>query len=67
MEKGWERARESLISLEAMLRGTCEPERLLDLVENFTLFMDAPGGTIKLLAKNHQYHGVTNTLAALRK
>ena len=34
------------ISLETMLRGTCEPARFLDLVENFTLFMDAPRGQI---------------------
>lgn len=26
------------VSLEVMLRGTCEPTRLLDLLENFTLF-----------------------------
>ena len=53
------------VSLETMLRGVCEPTRFLDLVENFTLFQDAPGGLIKLTAKNHQYLGVTNALAAL--
>ncbi|ABW68043.1 type I restriction endonuclease subunit R [Desulfosudis oleivorans] len=53
------------ISLETMLRGVCEPARLLDLVENFTLFQEAPGGLIKLTAKNHQYLGVNNALAAL--
>src|ERR1043166_2824480 len=26
------------VSLEVMIRGTCEPTRLLDMVENFTLF-----------------------------
>jgi len=58
-------AEEGRISLETMLRGTCEPSRLLDLVENFTLFMDWPGGMIKLVAKNHQYLGVNNSLEAL--
>ena len=29
---------EGIISLDTVLRGTCTPERLLDLVENFTLF-----------------------------
>ncbi|MGB4182515.1 MAG: type I restriction endonuclease subunit R [Dethiobacteria bacterium] len=53
------------ISLETMLRGTCEPARFLDLVENFTLFMDAPRGQIKIVAKNHQYLGVNNALKAL--
>ena len=33
-------AEKGRISLETMLRGTCEPCRFLDLVENFTLFMD---------------------------
>ncbi|OQB37775.1 MAG: Type I restriction enzyme EcoR124II R protein [Candidatus Hydrogenedentes bacterium ADurb.Bin179] len=53
------------VSLETMLRGVCEPARLLDLVENFCLFQEAPGGLIKLIAKNHQYHGVNNALEAL--
>jgi type I restriction enzyme R subunit len=53
------------VSLETMLRGVCEPARLLDLMENFTLFQEVPGGLIKLTAKNHQYHGVNNALEAL--
>ena len=57
---------EGRVSLETMLRGVCDPVRLLDLVENFTLFQDIAGGTIKLTAKNHQYLGVNNALAALR-
>ena len=57
---------EGRVSLETMLRGVCTPARLLDLVENFTLFQDAAGGTIKLTAKNHQYLGVNNALEKLR-
>jgi type I restriction enzyme R subunit len=53
------------VSLETMLRGLGEPTRLLDLVENFTLFQEVRGGLIKLLAKNHQYLGVNNALKAL--
>jgi len=53
------------ISLETMLRGVCEPSRLLDLVENFTLFQEVTGGLIKLTAKNHQFHGVNNAMEAL--
>ncbi len=53
------------VSLETMLRGVCDPERLLDLVENFTLFQEVPGGLIKLTAKNHQYLGVNNALEAM--
>jgi len=53
------------VSLETMLRGVCEPARMLDLVENFCLFQEVPGGLIKLTAKNHQYLGVNNALEAL--
>ncbi|RIE05714.1 type I restriction endonuclease subunit R [Candidatus Cryosericum terrychapinii] len=53
------------VSLETMLRGVCDPTRLLDLVENFTLFQEVRGGLIKLTAKNHQYLGVNNALEAL--
>jgi type I restriction enzyme, R subunit len=56
---------EGRVSLETILRGVCEPARLLDIVENFTLFQEARGGLIKLIAKNHQYLGVNNALAAL--
>jgi type I restriction enzyme R subunit len=53
------------VSLETMLRGVCDPVRLLDLVENFCLFQEVPGGLIKLTAKNNQYLGVNNALDAL--
>ena len=55
------------VSLETLLRGVCEPKRLLDIVENFTLFMEVQGGTIKLISKNHQYLGVNNAIAALQE
>ncbi len=58
---------EGIVSLDTMIRGTCERRRLLDLVENFTLFVAVPGGVAKVLAKNHQYHGVNNALTALRE
>jgi type I restriction enzyme, R subunit len=49
---------DGLVSLDTMLRGTCAPNRLLDLTESFSIFMDVQDGTIKILAKNHQYLGV---------
>ena len=58
---------QGVVSLETALRGTCEPRRLLDLVENFVAFMDRPGGLVKALAKNHQFLGVNNSLEALRE
>lgn len=56
---------EGIVSLETMLRGTCDKKRLLDLVENFVLFADTQGGTQKLLAKNHQFLGVNSAVAAV--
>lgn len=53
------------ISLVTMLRGVCEPTRLLDIVENFCLFQEAPGGLIKLTAMNHQVLGVNNAIRAM--
>ncbi len=54
-----------LISLETMIRGTCEPGKLLDLVENFTLFNEGGGEVTKLVAKNHQFLGVNNAIRAV--
>jgi type I restriction enzyme, R subunit len=53
-------------SIETAIRGVCEPARLLDMVENFTLFQEVPGGLIKIMAKNHQVLGVNTALASLR-
>ena len=54
-------------ALETILHALCTPERLLDVVENFILFMEAQGGLIKILAKNHQYLGVNNTIESLKQ
>ena len=52
------------VSLEVMLRGTCEPTRLLDLLENFTLFSEHKAGLVKVLGQNHQFLGVNNAITA---
>lgn len=52
------------VSLEVMLRGTCDKSRLLDLVENFTLFSEHKAGLVKVLGQNHQFIGVNNAIAA---
>ncbi len=55
-----------IISLDTIIRGTCQKERFLDLLENFTLFND--GGTlIKILGRNHQYLGVNNAIESFEK
>lgn len=56
---------EGIVSLETMIRGTCEKARLLDIAENFTLFSEETVGLIKLVGKNHQYLGVNNAFNAL--
>jgi len=54
-------------SLETIIRGTCQPMRMLDLIENFILFSDESGGLKKIVARNHQYLGVNNAIEALKQ
>jgi type I restriction enzyme R subunit len=54
------------VSLDVMLRGLCDKTRLLDFVENFTLFSVHKTGIVKALAQNHQYLGVNNAIRATR-
>lgn len=53
---------EGIVSLDTMLRGTCDRTRLMDLFENFILFDNSAGDVIKILAKNHQFIGVNKVL-----
>jgi len=53
------------VSLERALRGLLEPSRLLDYIENFTVFEEGKGGLIKKTAKNHQFLGVNKSIARL--
>jgi type I restriction enzyme R subunit len=55
-----------VVSLETTIRGVCGRSRLLDLVENFTLFDAATGALTKKIAKNHQYLGVNQAVEAVR-
>ncbi|HEX5747235.1 MAG TPA: type I restriction endonuclease subunit R [Archangium sp.] len=52
------------VSLEVLLRGTCDKQRLLDLVRNFTLFSEHKGGLAKILGQNHQFLGVNSAIQA---
>jgi len=52
------------VSLEVLLRGTCDKERLLDLTRNFTLFSEHKSGLAKILGQNHQFLGVNNAIQA---
>ncbi|MGQ7794420.1 type I restriction endonuclease subunit R [Faunimonas sp. B44] len=48
-----------------LIAGTCEKARLLDIVENFTVFEKEKGGLVKKIGKNHQVLGVNRAIAAL--
>jgi len=77
MTAGWEHfadwkrvnseGEKGIISLETIIRGTCEKIRCIDLAENFTLFEDARGGLVKITGKNHQFLGVNNAVDALEE
>jgi type I restriction enzyme R subunit len=56
---------EGVVSLETMIRGVCDKAKLIDLVENFTIFNEGKGEPQKLVAKNHQFLGVNNSIAAV--
>lgn len=49
-------------ALDRMIQGTCAPQRLLDIIANFTLFTDHPDGVKKVVAQNHQYIGVNHVI-----
>lgn len=53
---------EGVVSLETIIRGTCDKSRLLDLFENFILFDDSIGKVVKLIARNHQMIGVNKAI-----
>ena len=53
--------KESCTSLEYFITGLCEPNNLLDYIENFILY---DRRRTKIIAKNHQFFGVNNTYNA---
>ncbi len=56
------------VEAQVLLDGMLAKDRLLDLVENFILFDDSkPGGTRKIVARNHQVLGVNNAVASMRR
>ena len=76
MTSGWEHfcewkkinneGEEGIVSLETIIRGTCDPEKLMDLIENFLLYDEGSKGTTKLVAKNHQFLGVKKAIEKVR-
>lgn len=62
-----EEGEKGIVSLDTIIKGICEKNRLLDIVENFTLFSEAQGKLIKIITKNHQYLGVNKAIKAFFK
>jgi len=54
------------VSLETVIKGTCEPARLLDILENFILFDDSRGERVKAIARYFQYFGVNRAFEEVR-
>lgn len=55
-----------VLEAPVLLDGMLAKERLLDIVENFILFDDSkPGGTRKIVARNHQVLGVNNAISSV--
>lgn len=55
-----------IISLDTVIKGTCEKSRFVDLIENFVFFTTKEGKQIKIIAKNHQYLGVNNAIDSFK-
>lgn len=58
---------EGIVSLDTIIRGTCDKEMFLEILENFILYQDKGGPHIKIIAKNHQYLGVNNAIESFQK
>ncbi|MBD2490386.1 type I restriction endonuclease subunit R [Aulosira sp. FACHB-615] len=57
---------QGIISLDTIIRGTCEKSKLLDLLENFIFFYTAKGSLVKVVAKNHQFLGVNSAIEGVQ-
>ena len=54
------------LDARTLLDGLLAPTRLLDVVENFILFDESkPGGTRKIIGRNHQVLGVNRAVASV--
>ena len=56
------------LEAEVLLNGMLAHDRFLDIIENFMLFDDSkPGGTRKVIARNHQYLGVNRAVKSVAR
>jgi len=57
---------EKLRSQQTLVAGLLRPEHLLDVVRNFTLFTEATGRKIKIVARYQQFRAVHESIRRLR-
>lgn len=50
--------------MDTLLRGVMQPERLLQLMRDFTVFGDKGDGVFKIIAGYHQFHGARKALTS---
>lgn len=66
----WKRAEsekeELKTDLKTLINWTCDKNRFLDIVENFTLFDETEWKISKIVAKYHQYYGVNTAIESLK-
>jgi type I restriction enzyme R subunit len=66
----WKRLAEQepgAVEMETLLKGVCDKQNFMDLVENFILFDESSGEPKKILARNHQFLGVNLAIEAVRE
>ena len=57
---------EAVIQQEVLTAGMLAPERLLDIIRHFTVFMETgPGRTVKIVGRYQQYRGVHKAMRRL--
>tara|TARA_R110001592_G_scaffold363263_1_gene682787 strand:- start:11039 stop:14281 length:3243 start_codon:yes stop_codon:yes gene_type:complete len=64
----WKRLKEDepgVVDMETLLKGTCSKTNLMDIFENFTLFDQSSGRLVKIVARNHQFLGVSKAITAV--
>ncbi len=50
--------------MDTLLRGVMQPDRLLQLVRDFTVFGDQADGVFKIIGGYHQFHGARKALVS---
>lgn len=66
----WKRLAEEApgaVDMETLLKGVCDKQNFLDLVENFILFDESAGEPKKIISRNHQFLGVNRAIDAVRE